>query len=289
LIIENNNIILSIFIIKKPQVKFYSNNILNNVDINWSRRLAGFVDAEGSFSIVEISNRNTIRFFFRIVLHKDDIQVFNIIANTLNLNKPRIEKKNKAVLAVTSTDQIVNIILPMSNDIALLTTKLLDFQAFSTAINLKLNNGSTFLTKENRERILILKNEMNSKRIHNVTFNILSESINANWLLGFIEGEGTFGYKNLVPYFQIAQLHTSKSTLNATTLVVESIKPTINSPLPLIKPKIKISLNKRTNVYSYVITDIDESHPVMVPFLSSLEFKTRKYPKGGTLNYGLLL
>lgn len=75
----------------------------------------------------------------------------------------------------------------------------MDLEAFSTAINIKLNNGSVFLTKENREKILILKNEMNSKRIHKTTFNILSESINANWLLGFIEGEGTFGYKNLVP------------------------------------------------------------------------------------------
>lgn len=30
-------------------------------------------------------------------------------------------------------------------------------------------------------------------------------SINKWWLLGFVEGEGTFGYKHLVPYIQIAQ------------------------------------------------------------------------------------
>ena len=28
------------------------------------------------------------------------------------------------------------------------------------------------------------------------------------WLLGFIEGEGTFGIKNMVPYFQVAQWHS---------------------------------------------------------------------------------
>ena len=28
--------------------------------------------------------------------------------------------------------------------------------------------------------------------------------ITSNWLLGFVEGEGTFGFKSLVPYFQIA-------------------------------------------------------------------------------------
>ena len=30
-------------------------------------------------------------------------------------------------------------------------------------------------------------------------------SINKWWLLGFVEGEGTFGYKHMVSYFQIAQ------------------------------------------------------------------------------------
>lgn len=36
-------------------------------------------------------------------------------------------------------------------------------------------------------------------------FLINKVSINMGWLLGFVEGEGTFGYKHLVPYFQIAQ------------------------------------------------------------------------------------
>ena len=29
--------------------------------------------------------------------------------------------------------------------------------------------------------------------------------VNPFWLLGFIEAEGTFGFKNLSPYFQIGQ------------------------------------------------------------------------------------
>jgi hypothetical protein len=34
-----------------------------------------------------------------------------------------------------------------------------------------------------------------------------STKINIYWLLGFVEGDGTFGIKNLVPYFyfQVAQ------------------------------------------------------------------------------------
>lgn len=29
--------------------------------------------------------------------------------------------------------------------------------------------------------------------------------VNPFWLLGFIEGEGTFGFKNLSPFFQITR------------------------------------------------------------------------------------
>ena len=39
--------------------------------------------------------------------------------------------------------------------------------------------------------------------------------INVWWLLGFVEGEGTFGYKHLVPYFQIGQHKKNLFVLNA--------------------------------------------------------------------------
>jgi hypothetical protein len=47
---------------------------------------------------------------------------------------------------------------------------------------------------------------MNSKRnIEKDQLKTVTQSISVQWLLGFLEGEGTFGYKNLVPYFQISQ------------------------------------------------------------------------------------
>jgi hypothetical protein len=41
-----------------------------------------------------------------------------------------------------------------------------------------------------------------------------STKINIYWLLGFVEGHGTFGIKNLVPYFQVAQHNKNISVLN---------------------------------------------------------------------------
>ena len=48
---------------------------------------------------------------------------------------------------------------------------------------------------------------MNSSRTVFNSSLIPTLKVNPYWLLGFIEGEGTFGFKNLSPYFQIGQ-HT---------------------------------------------------------------------------------
>lgn len=48
-------------------------------------------------------------------------------------------------------------------------------------------------------------------------------SININWLLGFVEGEGTFGFKHLVPYFQIAQHQKNLFILKAIDTYLSNI------------------------------------------------------------------
>ena len=56
---------------------------------------------------------------------------------------------------------------------------------------------------------------MNSGR-DTINFELITNtSVNVFWLLGLIEGEGTFGFKNLVPYFQIGQNVPNTHVLNA--------------------------------------------------------------------------
>ena len=43
------------------------------------------------------------------------------------------------------------------------------------------------------------------------------------WLLGFIEGEGTFGFKNLSPFFQVGQNVRSLYVLEAIANYLQSI------------------------------------------------------------------
>lgn len=80
------------------------------------------------------------------------------------------------------------------------------------------------------------------------------------WLLGFLEAEGTFGIKNLRPYFKISQHKCSRGTLESIKIYLENIL--INGSIdykncPAIELNFSIALNKRTNVYSYVVLDTD--------------------------------
>ena len=100
--------------------------------------------------------------------------------------------------------------------------------------------------------------------------------ITSNWLLGFVEGEGTFGFKSLVPYFQIAQNAKDEIILSSIKQYLESFKSLPNSNLSSIQPNMIKILNKNTNVLSYVISDLDVLHQIIVPFFSQLQFKTRK-------------
>ena len=46
--------------------------------------------------------------------------------------------------------------------------------------------------------------------------------MNPFWLLGFIEGEGTFGFKNLSPFFQVGQSVRSLYVLEAIAKYLQS-------------------------------------------------------------------
>jgi hypothetical protein len=94
-----------------------------------------------------------------------------------------------------------------------------------------------------------LKNTMNSLKLNkeyisnsktNGSKKIL---ISPNWLLGFVEGEGTFGYKNLVPYFKIAPHSRDTDLLNFIKNYLESLRPLPNSPILNLKLVVNKILN----------------------------------------------
>ena len=72
-------------------------------------------------------------------------------------------------------------------------------------------------------KIIELKNKMNTSRIN---FNRPESSkilISKHWLLGFIEGECTFGFKNLTPFLQVGQNVISLYVVEAIANYLKSI------------------------------------------------------------------
>jgi hypothetical protein len=94
-------------------------------------------------------------------------------------------------------------------------------------------------------------------------------------LLGFVEGEGTFGYKHLVPYFQIAQNEKNLFVLEA---IEAYFLDTFNNSegANLNDVGVKYTLNKGTGVYSVTIEKIDMNFKYIIPFFESMMFFSRK-------------
>lgn len=133
----------------------------------------------------------------------------------------RVEGKS-SVFVVTDLNSKREVLLPIFDKYPLLTTKALDLFDFRRAIEIKLNSPTPKLNITDLTNISTIKNGMNlgRKKISENEYNSFIKDVNVSpfWLLGFVEGEGTFGIKNLVPYFQIA-LHPSCRTDGATVKI----------------------------------------------------------------------
>jgi hypothetical protein len=104
-------------------------------------------------------------------------------------------------------------------------------------------------------------------------------------LLGFVEGEGTFGYKHLIPYFQIAQHKKNLFVLKAIEAYL--LKAAVRSTAALYQTnrtflqdnqefKFLYNLNKRTGIYSMTVVKVNVNFDYLVPFFESMSFFSRK-------------
>lgn len=145
----------------------------------------------------------------------DDIKVLQIIQSNLNIGRVTEEQSRNRCSFIVEDVSGINTICSIFNNYPLHTSKKLDFQELYQALLIR--NKDKNLSDANLEIILLLKNNMNSKR-EIFTYDTTKSQIiiNPNWFIGFIEGEGTFGIKTGSSlYFQVAQKNTSQECLNA--------------------------------------------------------------------------
>lgn len=240
---------------------------------------AGFTDGEGNFSI--ILDGSYIRFRFKINLHIDDLQVLKIIKSKLKIGNIIIEEnRNSCAFVVQNFSDLKNVLCPIFINFPLLTSKKLDFQDFYNAILIKAKSNNGNLSSSDKIKILSLKDGMNLGRTV-FKYDAIGPqiTINPNWLVGFIEAEGTFGIKTGSSlYFQVAQKITSQECLNA---IITFLTRLYNTNIPkgsgILPVNVTSATNIRTSVVSLVISSVDALYYHLLPWLDSSKFYSRKH------------
>lgn len=184
------------YILWKPQlIKSYSTINIEN-DKEFYKWFSGFTDAEGNFLIITLPKG--FNFKFSIGLHIDDLPVLNYIKDKLGFGNIYVYKTN-CYYNVTRKEDILKII-SIFDIYGLNSSKRLDYLDLKKAFYLY--NDRTNLSKELINQILELKNSMNTQRTN---FELSQINISKSWLLGLIEGDGSFSLNrvNLEPVFSI--------------------------------------------------------------------------------------
>lgn len=173
---------------------------------NW---ITGFTDAERTFiiSITRSEDRAIgwrVTPIFSIKLHGNDLQLLSKIQSFFGIGSITTNKKNGQVIySVKSIEGINSIIIPHFDKYTLLTKKQADFVLFKKIVELIIHKHH--LKEEGLRKILELKASLNkglSPELEKAFPNIkpvhrplvqLPVNLDTNWLIGFIDGEGSFG------------------------------------------------------------------------------------------------
>lgn len=241
----------------------------------FSRWLTGFIDAEGNFQV--FLDRNYLRLSFRIRLHIDDVEILYAIKEFLGVGRVTLTQgEASCVYIISNVQDLLNVLFPLLDEYKLFTTKWLDYLSFKSAAEHLSAASTTLLNPMELAWAKNLMANMNSGRTSYDYSLIPPIVINPYWLLGFIEGEGTFGLKNLVPYFQLGQHSRNSLVLQAISDYLKSLPQsfpfTLDSPTPVITN----TLNKGTLVSVISIANIDALYDYIMFFLLAMPFQTRK-------------
>nr|YP_007507038.1 intronic ORF at intron 1 of rnl [Ceratocystis cacaofunesta]AFO38136.1 intronic ORF at intron 1 of rnl [Ceratocystis cacaofunesta] len=267
-----------------------NNNIQTKIDFKQNlfyfyTWFVGFSDAESNFSIVPKQDNkgdvNRFTFMFAIGLHLDDLDALNYIQSQLNIGVVRV-LKDECKYVITKKEDIEKL-MSIFDRFNLNTTKHLDYLDFKKAFNLYFSRENG-LTEELKKQILYLKDSMNKKRTNfdmPIDHNII---ITKSWLLGLIEGEGSFQLwrNDLVAVFslvlterQLPVLEKIKEFLfNDLDFDLYS-KFKLNSSSAITINHQKARKNSKASVL-FIIKNIYILNNYLVPYLENMTFITKK-------------
>lgn len=275
-------LIKSLFL-KSLQRRYTSKSNKNLSQENFLQWFVGFTDAEGNFSINIVWNKDKtsikISFIFKIALHIDDIKSLYIIQERLGIGNITINK-NMCIFTVSNKEGIIKLINIFDTYI-LNTSKYLDYQNFKEAFILNSNKNLSDVIVKNK--ILALKDNMNKKRTN---FNRSVEMvISKYWLLGFIEGDGSFFLKRdtLTPVFaleltasQLPVMLKIKEYLENNLGFDEYSKHKLDNSSIIIITHVPSRKSGSLPSVSLAIKNIRVLNNYLIPFFDNLVFLSKK-------------
>lgn len=254
-----------------------------NYDIEeFYKWFVGFSDAESSFGIFPIFNQKKVEGFsfkFTIGLHKDDQGVLNLIKNKLGIGS--VYPYNNTQTFVVTKKEDISKLIDILDKYTLNTSKFLDFIDFKQAFILYHRRNK--LTEELIAQILEFKNNMNTSR-SNFSMRENHIIITRSWLLGLIEGDGSFslGRVTLEPVFSIK---LTEKQLPVLIKIKEYLENNLGFDLySMHKLKcsaiITISLERARNnckpLVTLMIKNVHFLNNYLTPFFKDMVFLTKK-------------
>lgn len=208
---------------------------------NFSQWLRGFIDREGNFQV--FLDKGRLRVIFRINLHIDDVKILYKIQNFLGRGTVTVNKTS-CMYKLTDLSVLINVLFPLLDQYKLLTSKWLDYLDFISATIYLTNNKAKLATTELSWALNLIEGMNSTRTFYNYKL-MPSMIITPYWLLGFIEGEGTFGIKNMSPYFQVRQHIRSISLINRTKEFLNNLPNGFNTTSDNTHVHVSQSVNKK--------------------------------------------
>jgi hypothetical protein len=266
----------------------YSQKSFSNHSEEFIKWFVGFSDAESNFSIVVNKDKTdkilSITFRFLIELHVDDISALELIKNKLNIGNDIVVYGHSCKFTVTHPKDI-NKLIAIFDEYNLNTTKYLDYLDFKKAFNLY--KGRDKAIKDNKtlmDQILELKKGMNKSRIHFSLPAYHNIVISGPWLLGFIEGEGSFylARTEFEPAFSIVQSETQLPVMEKIKEFLENNLGFDKNSMFKLKCSSAITIKRGKAVKNskpLAVVTIRNTNILMnylIPYLENMRFITKK-------------
>ena len=209
---------------------------------------------------------------FQIGLHKDEIKTLEYIKNTLKCGHIS-QSKNRINYFVNDINSLVNILLPIFDNVNLNSSKYHSYLLFKKATLLVANK--LHFSENGKLEIINLQKEMQSMHGAWVPINSPKIHITKYWLAGFIDAEATFSTNKYVPRFKlenhIRELELYRNIRNflgvGNLLIGKARKDRPNS-----NPVIILEVNKIQELIDVLIPLMYDNNDIILKTLKNKDF-----------------